>query len=49
MKILEQLFRAPYVNAETGFDISPKGKKIAFSWNIYGTWEIYELILGEIG
>ncbi|MFH2038527.1 MAG: S9 family peptidase [Chloroflexota bacterium] len=49
MKILEQLFRAPYVNAETGFDISPKGKKIAFSWNISGTWEIYELLLGGIG
>ncbi|HBG75282.1 MAG: hypothetical protein A2X25_12470 [Chloroflexi bacterium GWB2_49_20] len=42
MKILEQLFRTPYVNAESGFDISPDGKKIAFSWNITGRWEIYE-------
>lgn len=43
MKILEQLFRAPFVNPESGFDISPNGKKIAYSWNITGTWEIYEV------
>ncbi len=49
MKILEQLFRAPYVNAETGFDISPKGRKIAFSWNINGSWEIYEFTLEGTG
>ncbi|MFC2064695.1 S9 family peptidase [Chloroflexota bacterium] len=41
MNLLEQLFRVPYVDSETGFDISPDGKSIAFSWNIHGTWEIF--------
>ena len=41
MNLLEQLFRVPYVDSETGFDISPDGNKIAFSWNIHGTWEIF--------
>ena len=45
MKILDQLFRAPFVNAETGFDISPDGKKIAFSWNVTGSWELFEVLL----
>ena len=49
MKILEQLFRAPYVNSESGIDISPDGKKIAFSWNIIGSWEIYEALLDGTG
>lgn len=49
MKILEQLSRAPYVNAESGTDISPNGKKIAFSWNITGSWEIYEALLDGTG
>jgi dipeptidyl aminopeptidase/acylaminoacyl peptidase len=49
MKILEQLFRAPYVNAETGFDISPDGRRIAFSWNISGSWELYEALLDGTG
>jgi dipeptidyl aminopeptidase/acylaminoacyl peptidase len=43
MKILEQLFRTPYINPENGFDISPNGEKIAFPWNITGKWEIYEI------
>jgi len=41
MKLLEQLFRVPYVNSESGFDISPDGQKIAFSWNLNGNWDIY--------
>jgi dipeptidyl aminopeptidase/acylaminoacyl peptidase len=49
MKILEQLFRAPYVNAETGFDLSPDGKNISFSWNISGSWELYEAQLDGTG
>jgi dipeptidyl aminopeptidase/acylaminoacyl peptidase len=43
MKILEQLFRVPYVNAESGFDVSPRGRKAAYSWNVGGKWEIYEI------
>ena len=41
MKLLEQLFRVPYVNSDSGFDISPDGEKIAFSWNLKGKWDIY--------
>jgi dipeptidyl aminopeptidase/acylaminoacyl peptidase len=29
----------------TGFDISPDGRKVAFSWNKTGQWEIYEISL----
>jgi dipeptidyl aminopeptidase/acylaminoacyl peptidase len=38
---LAQLLRIPRVDA--GFDISPDGTHIAFSWNKTGEWQIYEL------
>jgi dipeptidyl aminopeptidase/acylaminoacyl peptidase len=47
LKLLEQLFRVPYVNSDSGFDISPDSKKIAFSWNLNGSWEIF--IVDAIG
>jgi dipeptidyl aminopeptidase/acylaminoacyl peptidase len=42
---LETLLRVPYVEPEMGFDISPDGKQVAFSWNRTGQWEIYLLPL----
>jgi len=42
---LEQLLRVPYVDPYAGFDISPDGSRVAFSWNRTGQWEIYELRL----
>lgn len=45
----EQLLRVPYVNPETGFDVSPDGKQVAFSWNVGGQWEIYLLDLEARG
>jgi len=40
---LEKLLRIPYVDPNNGFDISPDGSQIAFSWNKTGQWEIYQL------
>lgn len=40
---LETLLRVPYVDSSGGFDISPDGNQIAFSWNITGQWEIYTM------
>ena len=42
---LEKLLRVPFVDPEHGFDISPDGKSIAFSWNLTGQWEIYQAAL----
>ncbi|MDI6769559.1 MAG: S9 family peptidase [Anaerolineales bacterium] len=42
---LKTLLQVPYVESSTGFDISPDGRKVAFSWNKTGQWEIYELSL----
>jgi len=42
---LKTLLQVPYVEPLTGFDISPDGRKVAFSWNKTGQWEIYELSL----
>jgi Tol biopolymer transport system component len=42
---LKMLLRVPYVEPFTGYDISPDGRKVAFSWNKTGQWEIYELSL----
>ncbi|MFZ5822043.1 MAG: alpha/beta fold hydrolase [Chloroflexota bacterium] len=42
---LEKLLRVPYVDPNNGFDISPGGDRIAFSWNQTGQWELYELPL----
>jgi dipeptidyl aminopeptidase/acylaminoacyl peptidase len=38
---LEALLRVSYVEPDLGFDISPDGIKVAFSWNRTGRWEIY--------
>ena len=45
---LRVLLRVPCVEVEMGFDVSPDGRRIAFSWNPGGTWEIYEVLLTEI-
>ena len=42
---LETLLRVPCVELEMGFDISPDGQRVAFSWNPEGHWEIYEIFL----
>jgi dipeptidyl aminopeptidase/acylaminoacyl peptidase len=38
---LESLLRIPYVDPDLGFDLSQDGKKVAFSWNKTGQWEIF--------
>ncbi len=38
---LETLLRVPYVEPYTGFDLSPDGTQLAFSWNPTGQWEVY--------
>ncbi len=43
------LLRVPYVETEMGFDISPDGRKAAFSWNPGGRWEVFEVPLEEGG
>ncbi len=42
---LKHLLQVPYLEPSTGFDISPDGRKVAFSWNKTGEWEIYEISL----
>jgi dipeptidyl aminopeptidase/acylaminoacyl peptidase len=42
---LELLLRVPHVDPDLGFDISPSGSAVAFSWNLSGRWEIYILDL----
>jgi len=42
---LDVLLAVPYVDTDEGFDISPDGKTLAFSWNANGHWEIYLLQL----
>jgi dipeptidyl aminopeptidase/acylaminoacyl peptidase len=41
------LLRVPCVEVEMGFDVSPDGGRVAFSWNPEGLWEIYELSLRD--
>ncbi|HFD39002.1 MAG TPA: S9 family peptidase, partial [Anaerolineae bacterium] len=38
---LETLLRVPHVEPDTGFDVSPDGEQVAFSWNRTGRWEVY--------
>jgi dipeptidyl aminopeptidase/acylaminoacyl peptidase len=45
---LELLMRVPYVDPDLGFDITPLGTQIAFSWNRTGRWEIYILQLDQL-
>jgi dipeptidyl aminopeptidase/acylaminoacyl peptidase len=40
---LERLLRVPHVEVEMGFDLSPDGATVAFSWNLSGRWELYAL------
>ncbi len=40
---LETLLNVPVVDPDLGFDISPDGSQVAFSWNKTGRWEIYTL------
>jgi dipeptidyl aminopeptidase/acylaminoacyl peptidase len=42
---LGALLRVPCVEVEMGFDISPDGERVAFSWNPDGQWEIYEIFI----
>lgn len=42
---LEQLLSIPHVDSDYGFDISPDGSRVAFSWNRDGQWEIFETSL----
>jgi dipeptidyl aminopeptidase/acylaminoacyl peptidase len=42
---LETLLKVPYVEPYTGFDFSPDGTQVAFSWNPTGRWEIYVVSL----
>jgi len=42
---LETLLRVPYVEPDSGFDLSPDGTQVAFAWNHTGQWEIYVLPL----
>ena len=46
---LESLLRVPYVEPDSGFEISPDGTQVAFSWNRTGQWEIYRLRLDGNG
>ena len=38
---LETLLRVPHIEPYSGFDLSPDGQHVAFSWNVSGRWEIY--------
>ncbi len=42
---LEQLLRVPHVDDGYGFDLSPDGTRVVFSWNQSGMWEIYQMAL----
>lgn len=39
---LRTLLKVPCVEAEMGFDISPDGLRLVYSWNPKGNYEIYE-------
>jgi dipeptidyl aminopeptidase/acylaminoacyl peptidase len=43
---LDVLLKVPCVDSYEGFDLSPDGKTVAFSWNSTGQWEIYLLPIG---
>lgn len=38
---LQLLLSVPFVDPDLGFEISPSGDQVAFSWNLSGRWEIY--------
>lgn len=41
---LEALLKVPNVDPYDGYDLSPDGKQVAFSWNPTGRWEIYMIV-----
>jgi dipeptidyl aminopeptidase/acylaminoacyl peptidase len=45
----EQLLRVPHVDSGYGFDLSPDGNRMLYSWNGSGAWEIYESTLPALG
>jgi dipeptidyl aminopeptidase/acylaminoacyl peptidase len=45
---LEKLLKIPGIDPDNGFDISPDGSALAFSWNVSGQWELYTLSLDDI-
>lgn len=44
---LEKLLKIPGVDPDNGFDVSPDGNTLAFSWNASGQWELYTLSLDD--
>jgi len=44
---LSTLLNVPYVEPDLGFDLSPDGARIAYSWNRTGRWEVYTLALHD--
>lgn len=48
MMTLPELLRIPYVDTGLKFAVSPDEKRIIFSWNKTGTWELWELNGPEI-
>ena len=44
---LEHLLRIPHVEPDLGYDFSPAGDKVSFSWNKTGSWEIYLFDLNQ--
>ena len=46
---LEQLLSVPHVDTGCGFDLSPDGARLAFSWNRSGSWELYEISFATAG
>lgn len=45
---LADLLRVPSLDTGSGFDLSPDGRRVAFSWNRTGNWEIYEIPLSAL-
>lgn len=39
---LAQLLRVPHVDSGLRFNLSPDGKRVVFSWNKTGIWELWE-------
>ncbi|NOH03996.1 MAG: hypothetical protein HND47_19515 [Chloroflexi bacterium] len=48
MLTLDQLLRAPCVDTGLRFAVSPDGKRVVFSWNKTGVWELWEIRILEI-